>query len=385
MSSIALNTGQSHFHYGPDLPFEDDFIVEMLIRAAGDHKSSQAFSLSAGTHSITAVLNIDYWTDYLVDYKVNVTSEDAAGNTVYFEKKINGVFGGVLDALADIWDAVVGAFEAAAKAVGDAVNFLGELLKEMVLALITPLGELLYTRLAVIAQNMALDMQGNLRIDENGIISPSGYNPCPPVAPGGDIEPPSEVASIITLIAYAILAAILLLYMFGPLGNVIATMIIIAIAVALVVYFVNNIEDILDSNELPYQNDAEQASQETTIAAGFIGWFFAFYGLASGYLQLEAAPKADPIGMQAIQVGVAALIFGLISLFTPISSTPVDDIVIGYITLVLGLTAFAFGLKSMASTPYPAPGFSSGIISMILGGISIFITAALFLQSVGVL
>ncbi len=79
---------QLHFRYGPELPFEDKFIVEMLI--------------------------------------------STAGNTVYFEKKINGVFGGVLDALADIWDAVVGAFEAAAKAVGEAVNFLIHWIMEIV-------------------------------------------------------------------------------------------------------------------------------------------------------------------------------------------------------------------------------------------------------------
>ena len=30
MSSIALNTGQSHFHYGPDLPFEDDLFFDPL-------------------------------------------------------------------------------------------------------------------------------------------------------------------------------------------------------------------------------------------------------------------------------------------------------------------------------------------------------------------
>ncbi len=79
-----------------------------------------------------AVIEIDYWTDVACDYTVNVTITDTAQNVAYFEKKINGWFGGALDFLADIWNAMAGCFEAAWEAVKNAVNWIFNWVKTMI-------------------------------------------------------------------------------------------------------------------------------------------------------------------------------------------------------------------------------------------------------------
>jgi hypothetical protein len=79
-----------------------------------------------------AVIEIDYWTDVACDYTVNVTINDTAQNVAYFEKKINGWFGGALDFLADIWNAMAGCFEAAWEAVKNAVNWIFNWVKTMI-------------------------------------------------------------------------------------------------------------------------------------------------------------------------------------------------------------------------------------------------------------
>jgi len=70
----------------------------------------------------TARLTMDYWNDYLMDYDVNITAVDARGNVLYGVENVNGVFGGLIDAIKKMWEAFVGALEAAWKAVADAVN-----------------------------------------------------------------------------------------------------------------------------------------------------------------------------------------------------------------------------------------------------------------------
>lgn len=67
---------------------------------------------------------MSYTKDYLTDYKVQIKATDVAGNQVVFEKKVNGVFGGAFDFLADIWNAIAGVFSAAWEAVKDAMSFL---------------------------------------------------------------------------------------------------------------------------------------------------------------------------------------------------------------------------------------------------------------------
>lgn len=79
-----------------------------------------------------AAIDLDYWADVALDYKVNVTAWDSSLNYVYFQKEIEGWFGGALKVLEDIWNAVVGFFEAAWEAVKSAVNFIVEWVKSIV-------------------------------------------------------------------------------------------------------------------------------------------------------------------------------------------------------------------------------------------------------------
>ncbi|MEW5936513.1 MAG: hypothetical protein AB1665_01660, partial [Candidatus Thermoplasmatota archaeon] len=79
-----------------------------------------------------AVIDLDYWDDILWDYTVNVTIKDKSDNKAFFEKKINGPFGGALDFLKDIWNAIVGAFMAAWEAVLSAVNWIFDYVWEIV-------------------------------------------------------------------------------------------------------------------------------------------------------------------------------------------------------------------------------------------------------------
>jgi len=61
---------------------------------------------------------VDINTGRLFRYRVELEFDRIWGvlarNAVYFNKKINGVFGGLLDALADVWGAIVGVLEAIA-------------------------------------------------------------------------------------------------------------------------------------------------------------------------------------------------------------------------------------------------------------------------------
>ena len=77
-----------------------------------------------GNQTFVAFIDIDYWSDILLDYKVRVTAVDKAGNELVMEKEIEGFFGGILEFLADIWDAIVGVVMAAWEAVVAALNFL---------------------------------------------------------------------------------------------------------------------------------------------------------------------------------------------------------------------------------------------------------------------
>jgi hypothetical protein len=88
-----------------------------------------------------ATIDIDYWGDYLVDYKVNITATDSASNTIYWQDKINGFFGGLLDAIAAIWNAIVGFFQAVFELVMKALSFLKEWILDWLRESIRPVFE----------------------------------------------------------------------------------------------------------------------------------------------------------------------------------------------------------------------------------------------------
>ncbi|UCE73546.1 MAG: hypothetical protein JSV56_11035 [Methanomassiliicoccales archaeon] len=66
-----------------------------------------------GNEVFEAIIDIDFLTDYLVDYRIKIIATDFTGNEIEWEKKVNGVFGGLLDAIADIWNIIVDLFEKA--------------------------------------------------------------------------------------------------------------------------------------------------------------------------------------------------------------------------------------------------------------------------------
>ena len=78
--------------------------------------------LGNNKYKFSTCIDIDYLADYLVDYHVKFIVTDGGDNSISFEKKINGVFGGFLDFLGDIWNVIAGAVTAAVKAVVDAIN-----------------------------------------------------------------------------------------------------------------------------------------------------------------------------------------------------------------------------------------------------------------------
>ena len=100
-----------------------------------DNGKSVTFT-GQGNGDFEAKIDIDFWTDYLVDYKVKITATDAAGNDIEWEKKINGVFGGFLDVLTAIWDLIAGAFAAAFELMMAALDFLVDLILEIVKSII---------------------------------------------------------------------------------------------------------------------------------------------------------------------------------------------------------------------------------------------------------
>jgi len=64
---------------------------------------------------------------------------DGGDNSISFEKKINGVFGGFLDFLGDIWNVIAGAVTAAVNAVIEALNAIWNYIKELITSTINTL------------------------------------------------------------------------------------------------------------------------------------------------------------------------------------------------------------------------------------------------------
>jgi len=117
-----------------------------------------AESLGNNKYRFSTCIDIDYWGDYLVDYHVKVIVTDGGDNSISFEKKINGVFGGFLDFLGDIWNMIVGAVTAAVKAVVEVLNKIIEAMlnaiKAMLESIISPILSMIKTWSQSIASAM---------------------------------------------------------------------------------------------------------------------------------------------------------------------------------------------------------------------------------------
>jgi hypothetical protein len=107
------------------------YTVEIKVLDNGKYETFSGW----GNQTFNAFIDIDYWADILLDYKVRVTAVDKAGNELVMEKEIEGFFGGILEFLADIWDAIVGAVMAAWEAVVAALNWLLDLIIEAITAI----------------------------------------------------------------------------------------------------------------------------------------------------------------------------------------------------------------------------------------------------------
>ena len=111
------------------------YTVEIKVLDNGKYETFSGW----GNRTFNAFIDIDYWSDILLDYKVRVTAVDEAGNELVMEKEIEGFFGGVLEFLADIWDAIVGEVMAAWEAVVATLNFLLELIMAFFMSVLQPL------------------------------------------------------------------------------------------------------------------------------------------------------------------------------------------------------------------------------------------------------
>jgi len=74
-----------------------------------------------------------------VDYHVKFIVTDGGDNSISFEKKINGVFGGFLDFLGDIWNTIVGAVTAAVKAVVEVLNAIRNWVLDRLVEMLRPI------------------------------------------------------------------------------------------------------------------------------------------------------------------------------------------------------------------------------------------------------
>jgi len=83
-----------------------------------------------------ATINIDYWSDYLVNYEIQVTAEDTGGNTATVKQKVDGVLAGALKAIVS---AILAVLKAAWDAAMALVDFLIEWIKEQIESMINPI------------------------------------------------------------------------------------------------------------------------------------------------------------------------------------------------------------------------------------------------------
>jgi hypothetical protein len=110
------------------------YTVEVKVLDNGKKETFQGF----GDQTFDAYIDIDYWSDILVDYKVRVKAVDVAGNEIKMEKKIPGFFGGILEFLEDIWNAIVGIIVAAWEAVLAVLSFLLDWILSALSSIVTP-------------------------------------------------------------------------------------------------------------------------------------------------------------------------------------------------------------------------------------------------------
>jgi len=159
VSSLALEHGQSHFHYGPALPFEEDLFIDPLDPTNGmrdadgdgiydvggistvtiwrNSGASKTFSSSYnGWYNTTIDIGVF---EALTEYVIHVKATDNAANSLFYNYTVKGAFAGVLDFLKDIWNAVAGALNAVWGAVKSAVNFIIEWIKNAIINLLDPL------------------------------------------------------------------------------------------------------------------------------------------------------------------------------------------------------------------------------------------------------
>ena len=116
MSSVAFKTGQSHFHYGPDLPFEEVLFADPA-NGMRDSGASKTFSSSYnGWYNTTIDIGVF---EALTEYVIHVKATDNAANSLFYNYTVKGAFAGVLDFLRDIWDAASVALSTEWEAVGD--------------------------------------------------------------------------------------------------------------------------------------------------------------------------------------------------------------------------------------------------------------------------
>jgi|GEM_PF-2369051 len=120
--------------------------VKLTKLGAGQNSHVEHF-YGAKVASGTATLDLDFWQDYWTDYDINITVSDDNGNTLYGVKKINGVFGGIIDAIRKMWEAFVGAMEAAWKALTEAVNVFITWVKDMIMELVNATIDIISSRL----------------------------------------------------------------------------------------------------------------------------------------------------------------------------------------------------------------------------------------------
>ena len=117
--------------------------IELYELAAGNLYASHTYSPGAGYTVITAgwVFDVDYWTLKAYGYNVRGTVKGESGLSVSAEQKISGLVTMVVDAIMALGAMLLGGLQKVWEAVANAVNTIGEWIKEMINRMVSPLLE----------------------------------------------------------------------------------------------------------------------------------------------------------------------------------------------------------------------------------------------------
>ena len=331
-----------------------------------------------------AMITIKYAEDVLCDYTVNVTLNDTAQNVAYFEKKINGWFGGALDFLADIWNAMAGCFQAAWEAVKSAMSFLGAMIEEIIMSAIDTILSSIESLIHNTMNNLKLwisDIIGNSASDSdsnNQLFGSSDGSTSDSSDFGKAMALYAIIAGIVTLIMALLYALeiveiaikVIMAVFTGGAGNAAAEIfitlikpaIISAVIGATLAGIVGSVGNILKPDE---ETISEPFSKAGDVVTGVASMFAIIFELMEWRLLQN---RGNPVG--SAKIGVAIELIGLMIL---ILGSEEGTLLLA--TDIVGLSFVLFGayifVKDYQKNPLSKIAGYTTLLETILTGVSI--------------